>query len=112
MSRKTLLIGALLALLVAAGAAGAAPPSPPTGELVQGVECEVDPTQTYTLYLPSRFDPGKRWPGLLIFDPRGRSVRAAELFRDAAETYGWVLLASDNTRSDGPMEPNRRGSIE
>jgi predicted esterase len=108
MSRKTLLIGALLALLVAAGAAGAAPPSPPTGELVQGVECEVDPTQTYTLYLPSRFDPGKRWPGLLIFDPRGRSVRAAELFRDAAETYGWVLLASDNTRSDGPMEPNRR----
>ncbi len=43
---------------------------------------------------------------LLIFDPRGRSVLAAELFREAADTYGWILVSSDNTRSDGPMEPN------
>ncbi len=65
-----------------------------------------DPTQTYTLYLPPGFDAVERWPVLLIFDPRGRSVLAAELFREAADTYGWILVSSDNTRSDGPMEPN------
>jgi len=45
-------------------------------------------------------------PVLLIFDPRGRSLLAAELFREAAETYGWIIVSSDNTRSDGPWEPN------
>ena len=80
--------------------------TPPAGELVPGVESEVDPTQTYTLYLPRAFDASKKWPVLLIFDPRGRSVLAAELFREAADTHGWILVSSDNTRSDGPMEPN------
>jgi predicted esterase len=45
---------------------------------------------------------------LLILDPRGRSVTTAELFRETAEEYGWVLLSSNDTRSDGPMEPNVR----
>ena len=80
----------------------------PVGELVEGVSCQNDPTQTYTLYLPTGFDPSRRWPVLLIFDPRGRSVLAAELFRDAAEAYGWILVSSNDTRSDGPMDPNIR----
>jgi predicted esterase len=45
---------------------------------------------------------------LLVFDPRGRSVLAAELFREAADTHGWILVSSDNTRSDGPWEPNEK----
>ncbi len=43
---------------------------------------------------------------LLVFDPRGRSLLAAELFREAAEDFGWIIVSSDNTRSDGPWEPN------
>ena len=43
---------------------------------------------------------------LLIFDPRGRSAVAAELFREPAYDYGWVLVSSNDTRSDGPWEPN------
>ena len=31
---------------------------------------------------------------------------AAELFRAAAEAHGWILISSNDTRSDGPMEPN------
>lgn len=80
----------------------------PVGELVEGVACRTDPTQTYTLYLPSGFDPSRRWPLLMVFDPRGRSMLSAELFRDAAEAYGWILVSSNDTRSDGPMEPNIR----
>lgn len=94
-------------LLGAAGNAQAAGRLP-TGTFIEGVACRADPTQTYTLYLPSAYTPDRTWPTLVILDPRGRSVRAAELFRDAAETYGWILLSSNDTRSDAPAEPSMR----
>ncbi len=78
----------------------------PAGELVEGVACLSDPTQTYTLYLPSAYSSNRTWPALFVFDPRGRSVQAAERFRAAAERWGWLILSSNDTRSDGPWEPN------
>ena len=78
----------------------------PFGEMVEGIACHSDPTQTYTLYIPSTYTSDRRLPVLLVFDPRGRSLLAAEIFRDAAETYGWIIVSSDNTRSDTTWEPN------
>ena len=97
-----------IVLLCAAGAAAAEvqPLRVPVGEMVEGIACASDPTQTYTLYLPLGFTNEGRWPVLLVFDPRGRSVLAAELFREAADDYGWIMVSSNDTRSDGPMEPN------
>ena len=74
--------------------------------MVEGIACDSDPTQTYTLYIPSTYTSDRRWPVLLVFDPRGRSLLAAELFREAAETNAWIIVSSDNTRSDGSWEPN------
>lgn len=79
-----------------------------TGQLIQGLQCASDPTQTYSLFLPSKYDPSRSWPVLLVFDPRGRSVVAAELFLGAAEELGWIVVSSNDTRSDTAMEPNRR----
>jgi len=87
-------------------AALAEPAVHPTGTLVDGVATSADPSQTYTLYLPSAYPGERRWPLLLVFDPRGRARSAAELFRPAAEQYGWIVVSSNDTRSDGPMEPN------
>lgn len=72
------------------------------GRLVEGLECRRDPTQTYTLYLPRAHAAERPSPGLIVLDPRGRSVLAAQLFREAAEEYGWVLLSSNDSRSDTP----------
>jgi predicted esterase len=83
-------------------------PDVPVGELVEGVACASDPSQTYTLYLPRAYTPERLWPTLLVFDPRGRGTRAAEVFRGAAETYGWILLSSDGTSSDSGWEPNSK----
>ena len=96
---------ALVALLAAAAMASGGPP-PATGRLVEGLRCASDPSQTYTLYLPSGYSSARRWPALLVLDPRGRSAVAASLFREAAEAHGWILLSSNDTRSDGPAEPN------
>ncbi len=52
------------------------------GRLVQDLKCASDPTQTYSLYLPSEYDPERSWPVLLVFDPRGRSVVAASTISD------------------------------
>ena len=78
------------------------------GVLVERVPCRSDPTQTYTLYLPSGYSADRTWPLLFVFDPRGRGTFAAEVFRDAAERYGWIIASSNNTMSDGDWEPNRR----
>ena len=80
----------------------------PAGRLVEGVRCASDPTQTYTLFLPDGYDPARRWPILVVLDPRGRSVPAAERFVEPARDLGWIVVSSDGTRSDVGMEPNRQ----
>jgi dienelactone hydrolase len=78
------------------------------GTLKENVVSAADPQQTYTLFLPSSYDGTKKLPLLLVFDPRGRGTLAANLFADAAEEYGWMLISSNGTRSDDSWEPNDR----
>lgn len=93
-------------MLVASVAAAQAAPSPPTGQVLERVACQRDPSQTYALYLPRTYNLDRRWPTLLVMDPRGRAVTALELFREAAERHGWIVLSSYDIRSDGPAEPS------
>jgi dienelactone hydrolase len=80
----------------------------PAGEIVPSIACARDPEMTYAYYLPRAYRPDRAWPVLFIFDPRSRGAFAAELFRDAAEKLGWILVSSNNTRSDDPAAPNAR----
>lgn len=81
---------------------------PERGKLVEGMASRLDPTQTYTLYLPTSYDAMKQQPLLFVFDPRGRGTFAAEIFRDAAERYGWIVISSNQTRSDDDGKANAR----
>jgi len=77
------------------------------GVLVEHVSCPSDPSQTYTLYLPSKYEASREWPLLLVFDPGARAARAADVFREAAERFGWIIAASENSRN-GPWAPTLR----
>ena len=99
-------LAALVTLALVLPIAQAAPYQP--GRLTDPVACAPDPSQTYALYLPSSYTPERRWPLLLVFDPRSRGAHAAEIFREAAERFGWIVASSNNTMSDGPWEPNQR----
>jgi len=103
---RTLTIAVICVITCASAGADPGTITVSKGNLVEGMKCLTDPTQTYTLYLPTSYTTEKKWPVLLVFDPRGRSVPAAEVFRGAAEKWGWVILSSNDTRSDGSMEPN------
>jgi predicted esterase len=81
---------------------------PPRGALTESVVTRADPEQSYTLFLPSTYDAAKKHPLLLVFDPRSRGTFAAEIYRDAAEEFGWIILSSNGTRSDEGPERNQR----
>jgi len=96
---RSLAVLALCSLALAANAAG---------RLVENVTTAADQQQSYTLFLPSSYDAAKKYPVLLIMDPRGRGTTAAEIFAGGAEEYGWILVSSNNTRSDESNDPNER----
>jgi dienelactone hydrolase len=78
------------------------------GVVVDTVHASSDTSQTYALYLPRGYDRTRHWPVLFLMDPRGRAMVPMRLFRAAAERYGYVVMSSYQTQSDGPVEPNDR----
>lgn len=94
---------ALVVLLVVASANAA---TLERGTIVERLPVEADPTLSYAYYLPKTYSTDRKWPVLFVFDPRQRGAFAADLYRDAAEEFGWVIVSSNDTRSDGPAEPN------
>ena len=74
------------------------------GELTEKVVTRKDPQQSYALYLPSKYDAKKPWPTLFVFDPDARGKQAAEVWRAAAEKYGYIVAASNNSKN-GPPRP-------
>ncbi|MCJ7524133.1 MAG: hypothetical protein MUP71_02800 [Candidatus Aminicenantes bacterium] len=73
------------------------------GEILDPVICEHDINQSYALYLPTTFQPGRRWPVMYCFDPGGKGSIPVGLFKEGAEKYGCILVGSNNSRN-GPWE--------
>lgn len=69
------------------------------GRLEEHIAC-ADGRSHYALYLPDGWNADREWPLLLVMDPRGRAVPGAERFFAAADTWGWVVASSEDTRSD------------
>ena len=82
-------------------------PRYPRGEVVERVESRSDRQQHYAVYLPSRYSPARRWPLLLLMDPRGQALIPLALVQESAERLGYIVLSSYNSRSDEPVDPNR-----
>lgn len=82
------------------------PASFPNGEVVDRVACAADPERSYALYLPSAYSTDRRWPILILMDPRGRALVPMALFRAAAERYGYIVASSYDTRSDSGRPVN------
>jgi tetratricopeptide (TPR) repeat protein len=74
------------------------------GKVIEKVPCAQRPEQSYALYLPSNYSPSHPWPIVYSFDPGARGSFALQLQKDAAERYGFILAASNNSRN-GPWKP-------
>ena len=65
------------------------------------VVCADDPTQSYALYLPAAYSPERQWGVIFAFHPAARGPLMVGKFRAAAEQYGFIVAASNNSRN-GP----------
>jgi predicted esterase len=97
----------LLVLLVLAGTAYGSE-ALEKGKVVERIEVVKDPGVSYAYYLPTNYSTERTWPTLFVFDPRARGKFAAELFQEAAEEFGWIIVSSNDTRSDSTIDPNVR----
>src|SRR5262245_35966911 len=110
-SRAMVMVALLVAALAPAGADTAdiaAAPGPQPGQVTERIACEGDATQSYALYLPTAYAVEKKWPVLIVMDPRGRALLALELFRPRAEELGWIVASSYDTMSDGDWNTNEK----
>jgi len=85
------------------------PPGVPLGVVIPHVPCLADANESYALYLPSNFTPARRWPIIYVFDPFARGQDAAEVVRAAAEKFGYIVAASNNSKN-GPMGGSRQAA--
>ena len=88
--------------LALSGALLAATQELPRGTVIDSVACADNPSQTYALYLPSSYSPARQWNVLIGFHPAARGRAMVDLYRAAAEQYGYIVAGSNNSRN-GPM---------
>jgi hypothetical protein len=69
------------------------------GVVLDQIPCDVDPTQSYAVYLPSSYTPLKRWPIIYAFDPEARGRVPVNLYKEVAEKYGYIIVGSNNSRN-------------
>lgn len=79
------------------------------GRIIDRVLCAKDAAYSYALYLPSSYSNDEQWPVIFCFDPRAQGRRPVELLQPAAETYGYILAGSLDSKN-GPVEPNQRAA--
>jgi predicted esterase len=78
---------------------GAQKESIPKGQIIDRVICVRNPEQSYALYIPSSYDPSRKWPIIYAFDPGARGKVPVTQFKDAAEKFGWIVVGSNNSRN-------------
>jgi dienelactone hydrolase len=96
---KYMLRWVLWVVMVSGVAIAAYPQTPTPGVVHASVPVTADPTNSYALYLPSNYSPAKRWPLLIAFDAFARGETSVNLFHEAAEKYGFIVVGSNNSRN-------------
>ncbi|MFT3831139.1 MAG: dienelactone hydrolase family protein [Opitutaceae bacterium] len=101
---RRLLALALFALPLVSAAEAPVPAPEPLG-FTEQVVCRAEAHQSYAVFVPSAYDPARRWPVLFCFDSRARGALPVKLFAAAAEKHGYIVVGSHNSRN-GPVADN------
>lgn len=75
------------------------------GTMVDSIWVDTKLKESYSLYTPASYDPSKPSPVIFIFEPMARGKIGIEPFILTAETYGYILVCSNNSKN-GPYELN------
>jgi predicted esterase len=99
--RLRILLPGLALTLLSAGILQAQEPAP--GRMSRRVSCGPSGQYSYSCYLPSAYDPSKKWPIMYCFDPNADGPQFVYLYKDVCEEVGWILVASNDSKN-GPTQ--------
>lgn len=99
--RLACIVALLSVLLLLAGESVVHAQELSTGTILDDVKCVADPSESYALYLPSTYSSERSWSVLMAFHPSAKGRALVELYRTAAEQYGYIVAGS-NTSRNGP----------
>jgi hypothetical protein len=68
----------------------------PAGKIIDHIACKNDPSQSYAIYIP--FNTGK-YTAVYLFDPHGNGSLPVTKYKDIADKYKYVLIASNNSKN-------------
>ena len=69
------------------------------GRVLDTVICYDNESYSYALYLPSNYHDSLKWPVIYILEPGARGALATNVFKLAAEKYGYVIACSNDSRN-------------
>ncbi len=75
------------------------------GKIQDSIWVDNNGTESFALYLPQSFQEDQLCSIVFIFDPAGRGMAGLKPFIQASETYGHILVCSNNAKN-GPMDAN------
>ncbi len=75
------------------------------GEILDSIPVSNTTNETFALYVPTSYEASQVSPVLFIFEPAGRARVGVEAFIEASETYGHILVCSNNSKN-GTYERN------
>jgi len=76
----------------------------PRGVVIEKIVCQNNNAQSYALYLPTNYTPDKKWAILYAFDPFAQGKVPVEIFREAAEKYGFIVVGSNNSQNNSGFQ--------
>lgn len=75
------------------------------GKILDTITCVDSAAYSYALYLPSNYHDSIKWPVIFILEPAARGALATNVFKTAAEKYGYIIACSNDSRN-GPFLRN------
>lgn len=76
-----------------------------TGVIIDSVKIAANPTESYAIYFPKKYDAKTPLALVFIFEPAARGKEGIKPFILAAETYNYILVCS-NTSKNGSTQDN------
>ncbi|MBL4605476.1 MAG: hypothetical protein JKY02_07420 [Flavobacteriaceae bacterium] len=75
------------------------------GEVINQVPVN-NSSDTFSLYLPTKFNSNQLSSIVFVFDPGGNGNHGINVFVEAAEEYNYILVCSNATRNGRPYDEN------
>ena len=69
------------------------------GKVLDTIICVDNEAYSYALYLPSNYHDSIKWPVIFILEPVARGALATNVFKIAAEKYGYIIACSNDSRN-------------